>query len=215
MCYFLGNDSCTLGFSAGPSSLTVPLAEDAFIQGDFTSESNSVENESKDLMEDKICSEAENQGNEAMALDLCLTADEVHDEESWDLKPQEGGENGSVPDLTTEHREEERLTDSNQLEGSDCHEVASFDFSVQDLQTSSPEAGWTSEPTVETISLSKMVVDDSLPMVSAVSTREEDVSPLKAVFDALDQDGDGFVRIEEFMEFAAAYGADQVRYRVC
>lgn len=209
------NDSCTLGFSAGPSSLTVPLAEDAFIQGDFTSESNSVENESKDLMEDKICSEAENQGNEAMALDLCLTADEVHDEESWDLKPQEGGENGSVPDLTTEHREEEQLTDSNQLEGSDCHEVASFDFSVQDLQTSSPEAGWTSEPTVETISLSKMVVDDSLPMVSAVSTREEDVSPLKAVFDALDQDGDGFVRIEEFMEFAAAYGADQVRYRVC
>nr|XP_020461792.1 rab11 family-interacting protein 3 isoform X2 [Monopterus albus] len=56
-----------------------------------------------------------------------------------------------------------------------------------------------------------MVVDDSLPMVSAVKTREEDVSPLKAVFDALDQDGDGFVRIEEFMEFAAAYGADQVK----
>ncbi|KAK1881038.1 Rab11 family-interacting protein 3 [Dissostichus eleginoides] len=56
-----------------------------------------------------------------------------------------------------------------------------------------------------------MVGGDSLPMVSAESTREEDVSPLKAVFDALDQDGDGFVRIEEFMEFAAAYGADQVK----
>ncbi|XP_062298738.1 rab11 family-interacting protein 3 isoform X1 [Scomber scombrus] len=48
-------------------------------------------------------------------------------------------------------------------------------------------------------------------MVSAVNKSEDDVSPLKAVFDALDQDGDGFVRIEEFMEFAAAYGADQVK----
>ncbi|XP_056285138.1 rab11 family-interacting protein 3 isoform X3 [Pseudoliparis swirei] len=56
-----------------------------------------------------------------------------------------------------------------------------------------------------------MEADDSLPMVSAVTPGEEDVSPLKAVFDALDQDGDGFVRIEEFMEFAAAYGADQVK----
>uniref|UniRef100_A0A147A9Z7 Rab11 family-interacting protein 3 n=1 Tax=Fundulus heteroclitus TaxID=8078 RepID=A0A147A9Z7_FUNHE len=45
----------------------------------------------------------------------------------------------------------------------------------------------------------------------AVDTRPEDLSPLKAVFDALDQDGDGFVRIEEFMAFAAAYGADQVK----
>ncbi|XP_074475105.1 rab11 family-interacting protein 3 isoform X2 [Sebastes fasciatus] len=202
------NESLALGLSAEPSSLTVPLAEDASIRGEFTSESCSVGNESnEDLMEDNICSEAKNQGNEAMALDLCLTTDEVRGEETWDLKPREDVQNGSVPDPTTEQREEE----SNQLEGSDCHEVASFDFSVQDLHTSSPEAGWTSEQTVETISLSKMVVDDSLPMVSAVNTREEDVSPLKDVFDALDQDGDGFVRIEEFMEFAAAYGADQVK----
>ncbi|KAM8729146.1 rab11 family-interacting protein 3 isoform 2-T2 [Acanthopagrus schlegelii] len=198
------NDSFALGLSAAPSSLTAPPAEDAFTQGDCTSESSSVENESKDLMEDKICSEANTRGNEVMALDLCLTADEVHNEETWDLKPQGGVENGSAPDPTTERREEERSTDTNQPEGSDCHEVASFDFSVQ-------EAGWTSEQTVEAISRSKVVEDDSLPMVSAVSTKEEDVSPLKAVFDALDQDGDGFVRIEEFMEFAAAYGADQVK----
>lgn len=201
------NDSFALSLSAEPSLLTVPLAEDVFIESDVTSQSDSVENESKDLMEDKIGSEAKNQGNEAMALDLCLATDE----ETWDLKTLEGVQNESVPDPTTEQREEERLTDINQLQGSDCHEVASFDFSVQELNSSSPEAGWTSEQTVETISLSKMVVDDSLPMVSAGNTREEDVSPLKAVFDALDQDGDGFVRIEEFMEFAAAYGADQVR----
>uniref|UniRef100_A0A3B4Z0M2 RAB11 family interacting protein 3 n=1 Tax=Stegastes partitus TaxID=144197 RepID=A0A3B4Z0M2_9TELE len=189
------NDSLALHLSDETSSLTLPPAEDALIQGDFSSESVSVENVSKDLMEEEICSEATNQGNKEMALDLCLTVEEVRDEESWDLKPPEDVQNGGVSDLTAEQREEERTTDTNQLEVSDCNDVA----------------GWTSEQAVETLSISKMVVDDSLPMVSAVSTREEDVSPLKAVFDALDQDGDGFVRIEEFMEFAAAYGADQVK----
>ncbi|XP_028263784.1 rab11 family-interacting protein 3 isoform X1 [Parambassis ranga] len=200
------NDSQTLCFSDEPSSVTLPLAEDGLIQGDFTSESYSLESVSKDLMEDKICSEANNQGNTAMALDLCLTVEEIHDEESWNLK-----QNGRIIDSPAEQREEERLTHTDQLEGLVCHELASLDFSVQDLNTSSPEAGWTSEQAVEKISLSNMVVDDSLPMVSAVDSSEEDVSPLKAVFDALDQDGDGFVRIEEFMEFAAAYGADQVK----
>lgn len=200
------NDSFVHDVSVEPAPLTVALAEDAFSPSDFTSESHSAENEHKDLMEDGICSEAKPQGNEAMALDLCLTADE----ETWELTPHEDIQDESIPDPTTEQREQERSADTNQQEGSDSHEVASFDFSVQDLDSSASEAGWTSEQTV-TIPLSKMVVDDSLPMVSAVNTGEEDVSPLKAVFDALDQDGDGFVRIEEFMEFAAAYGADQVR----
>ncbi|XP_077959912.1 rab11 family-interacting protein 3 isoform X2 [Gasterosteus aculeatus] len=203
------NDSFALRLSAEassaePSSLTGPPAEDVFIRGDFIC---SVESGSTDLMEENICSEAQNQGNQAMALDLCLTAEEVHDEETWDLKPGPDVQNGSV----LHPSDEERTTDGDRLDGTDCREVASFDFSVEDLHASSPEAGWTSEQTVETISLSKMVVDDSLPMVSAVNAREEDASPLKAVFDALDQDGDGFVRIEEFMEFAAAYGADQVK----
>ncbi|KAG7507899.1 rab11 family-interacting 3 isoform X2 [Solea senegalensis] len=205
------NDSFALVLSAEPSSLTVSLAEDVFIQGDLSSECYSVENVSKDLMEDRIGSEATHQENEAMALDLGFTADEVNDEGTWDLKPQEDLESGSVPDSAAEQREEDSsVNDTNQRDGSDCHEITSFEFSVHDLN-SSPQAGWTSEQNVETLSLSKMVVDDSLPMVSAENTREEDVSPLKAVFDALDQDGDGFVRIEEFMEFAAAYGADQVK----
>lgn len=196
------NDSFALGLSAEGSSLTVPQAEDAFTKGGL-----SVENELKDLMGDEVCT----QGNEAMALDPCLTADEVQNKETWDLKPQEGVQDATVTNLTPEPKEEEPLTDTKQLEGSDHHDVVSLGFPDQDLHNSSSEAGWTSEQTVETISLAKMVGNDSLPMVSAVNSREEDVSPLKAVFDALDQDGDGFVRIEEFMEFAAAYGADQVR----
>ncbi|XP_070783318.1 rab11 family-interacting protein 3 isoform X1 [Enoplosus armatus] len=139
-------------FEGSVPLLDLEVPDSAVIRNVTLKQQGENDSFSKDLMEDAIYSEAKHQGNEAMALDLCLTADEVHDEETWDLKPQE-----------------------------DCHEVASFDFSVP------------------------------LPMVSAVNTREEDVSPLKAVFDALDQDGDGFVRIEEFMEFAAAYGADQVK----
>ncbi|XP_047464469.1 rab11 family-interacting protein 3 [Mugil cephalus] len=205
------NDSLALGLSDEPPSLTLPLDEHAIIHGDFTMVSNSVESPSKDLMEKVFFSEAENQENKAMALDLCLTVAEVHEDESWDVKPQDGVQHATVPSPSAEQREDESLTDANRLEASDCHEVPPFDFSVQDLNTSSPQSGWTNDQAVETISLSKMGVDDSLPMVSAVNTREEDVSPLKAVFDALDQDGDGFVRIEEFMEFAAAYGADQVK----
>ncbi|MED6238731.1 hypothetical protein ATANTOWER_028550 [Ataeniobius toweri] len=200
------NELLALGPTDEPSFLTLPVDEDACIHNDLTSQCNSVENMSVDLMEDQNSHVAKTQSyQEEMALDLCLTVDDVHDD-SWDVEQQETIKGGNIPCL----RAEERLMD--QPEDSDhLHQVASFDLSVQDINISSPEAGWTSEQAVEMISHSEMVGNDSLPVVSVVNTRQEDASSLKAVFDALDQDGDGFVRIEEFMEFAAAYGADQVK----
>lgn len=50
----------------------------------------------------------------------------------------------------------------------------------------------------------------NVPIVSTTAHRSEEQSALRAVFHALDQDGDGFVHIEEFIEFAKAYGAEQV-----
>lgn len=192
------NDSCAVDVSVETPT------EDAFFPGEFTSV-NCFVKDCKDLMEHPVCSEAKPQGNEAMAS--CLAAADVPDNETLDLMPQKGAHNGSDPAQTAEQQGVERVAGMDRSGGSSAHD-SSFDFLVQDLH-SSPEVRRTSEQPV-TISLSKMVADDSLPMVSAVNV-EEDVSPLKAVFDALDQDGDGFVRIEEFMEFAAAYGADQVR----
>uniref|UniRef100_A0A674NAY3 RAB11 family interacting protein 3 (class II) n=1 Tax=Takifugu rubripes TaxID=31033 RepID=A0A674NAY3_TAKRU len=192
------NDSCAVDVPAETSALTATPAEDAFVPGEFSE--NCFVKDCKDPTEDPVCSEAKPQGNGAMAS--CLAAADVHNNETLDLVPQKGAQNGSDPDLVTEQQGEERLAGTDQSGGSS-------DFLVEDLLGSAPEEGRTSEQPV-TISLSKMV-DDSLPMVSAVNVEEADVSPLKAVFDALDQDGDGFVRIEEFMEFAAAYGADQVK----
>ncbi|XP_045558503.1 rab11 family-interacting protein 3 isoform X2 [Salmo salar] len=184
---------------------------DASVLGHLPSGCSSKENGPQDLMEDKIIFDfTKHEGEEEMALDQCLTSDALPDEETWDLKPPGAIQGDSVPALQTEQRDGERLADLDLFAGTmGCHKRDSFDCPVLELNGLSSDSGWTSEQTVETLSLSKMVGSDS--MVPVVNQREEDPSPLKAVFDALDQDGDGFVRIEEFMEFAAAYGADQVK----
>ncbi|XP_053132677.1 rab11 family-interacting protein 3 isoform X2 [Hemicordylus capensis] len=53
---------------------------------------------------------------------------------------------------------------------------------------------------------------EHLVVVEEESPPSPEGSPrLRAVFDALDRDGDGFVRIEEFIQFATVYGAEQVK----
>ncbi|XP_072312783.1 rab11 family-interacting protein 3 isoform X2 [Eucyclogobius newberryi] len=169
--------------------LSESLTEAANVQDDGRLEDTDQNEEMKDRLQCEI-----KNLDSTMALDLSLTTDEVQREEHPDTL--------QTDTLTTEATPEPN-EDSNHLKASDI-----LDFSVQD---SSVEAERTNKQTVETLCLSKMVGDDSVPLVPSDNTSEEDVSPLKAVFDALDQDGDGFVRIEEFMEFAAAYGADQVK----
>ncbi|XP_024243296.1 rab11 family-interacting protein 3 isoform X2 [Oncorhynchus tshawytscha] len=176
---------------------------DASILGHLPSGCSSDKNGSQDLMEDKMIFDVtKHEGEEEMALDQCNNSDALRDEETWDLKLPEA----------IQGDDEVRLADLDLFaRTTDCHKQDSFDGLVLEMNGSSSESGWTSEQAVENLSLSKMVGSDSMPVVPIVNRREEDLSPLKVVFDALDQDGDGFVRIEEFMEFAAAYGADQVK----
>ncbi|XP_051037010.1 rab11 family-interacting protein 3 [Phodopus roborovskii] len=51
----------------------------------------------------------------------------------------------------------------------------------------------------------------ALSLSSEPGTAQEEGARLRTVFDALDRDGDGFVRIEDFIQFAMVYGAEQVK----
>ncbi|XP_077482800.1 rab11 family-interacting protein 3-like [Stigmatopora argus] len=169
-------------------SRTSSLSEDGLVQGAL-----STERSSDDLIQSTLPPTVERPASESMSLDCHLTNDGI-------LKTEElRGEAAS--DVATDQREEEQSPPAN----------PSLDFNVLELNHCTEDDRWTSEQDVDTLSLSKMMADDSLPILSVVNPSEEDESPLKTVFDALDQDGDGFVRIEEFVEFAAAYGADQVK----
>lgn len=75
-----------------------------------------------------------------------------------------------------------------------------------------PDAPNDAEMALEFCVSSDVIQDGSVSACAlpAANPQHEDHSALRTVFQALDQDGDGFVRIEEFMEFATAYGVEQV-----
>lgn len=75
-----------------------------------------------------------------------------------------------------------------------------------------PDAPNDAEMALEFCVSSDVIQDGSVSACAlpATNPQHEDHSALRTVFQALDQDGDGFVRIEEFMEFATAYGVEQV-----
>ncbi|XP_036316027.1 rab11 family-interacting protein 3 isoform X2 [Pipistrellus kuhlii] len=74
-------------------------------------------------------------------------------------------------------------------------------------------------PTASELALEVGPVDTHLPSDGSQSRSPasepagcaEDGPRLRTVFDALDGDGDGFVRVEDFVQFATVYGAEQVK----
>ncbi|KAJ8344737.1 hypothetical protein SKAU_G00289300 [Synaphobranchus kaupii] len=119
----------------------------------------------------------------------CLTAEFVYDREDLDPKP---------PD--------EML----------CEPGSGLELDVQPgslrtLYELDPGSLRTSEQTLVGLSPPEDGVSTALSVGGYESQIEDDLSPLRAVFSALDQDRDGFVQIEEFLQFAKAYGAEQVK----
>ncbi|XP_041073728.1 rab11 family-interacting protein 3-like isoform X2 [Polyodon spathula] len=82
-------------------------------------------------------------------------------------------------------------------------------------QESSPSLWQTNAWPVECVSPlpGQLLAEGALTSGDSLALGEEavELSPLRAVFDALDQDHDGFVRIEEFVQFATVYGVEQVK----
>ncbi|XP_047666765.1 rab11 family-interacting protein 3 isoform X2 [Tachysurus fulvidraco] len=76
-----------------------------------------------------------------------------------------------------------------------------------------PDGPDDAEMALEICVSSDLIQDGSVgaSALPAANPQDDERSALQAVFQALDQDGDGFVRIEEFMEFATAYGVEQVK----
>ncbi|XP_061079342.1 rab11 family-interacting protein 3-like [Conger conger] len=138
--------------------------------------------------------------------DQRLTAESVCDGETLHPRPPDETqcEAASGPELHVRHSA--LHIDLEFPKDALCHE---HHFSSQAYQD--PGSKRTSEQTLAGLSLPGEGVCSALSVGGCESHREGDLFPLRAVFSALDQDRDGFVQIEEFLQFAKTYGAEQVK----
>ncbi|XP_035260605.1 rab11 family-interacting protein 3 isoform X2 [Anguilla anguilla] len=163
---------------------------------------------SVDLMEEKVfLGSARQEEHKELIGSSSPTADAMHDKETPDPKPPESTLQEGLPGLELNGRSGEAELDLDAvLHTQDCPEDLALE--LDGLPSGNL---WMTEETAEGLLLSEVGASNSLPMGGSVSEGVDDLSSLKAVFNALDQDSDGFVRIEEFLQFATAYGAEQVK----
>ncbi|XP_040604311.1 rab11 family-interacting protein 3 isoform X2 [Mesocricetus auratus] len=138
---------------------------------------------------------------------LCLWPEEQNATRCWQEEPDapcfwpEDGEEPKVPCLQFKEPEKPKVPGSWPEELEDCCATRGLPLehlpSESELLQACP--GPPSDP------------GPALSLSSELGTVQEEGARLRTVFDALDRDGDGFVRIEDFIQFATVYGAEQVK----
>ncbi|XP_048870429.1 rab11 family-interacting protein 3 isoform X1 [Brienomyrus brachyistius] len=188
---------CSL--STGPQVTSLSHNGDVSHTGDPLSQGQD-QDVSRDLMAEEVAvGLMVQQVNKESILDLSSTVGSMHDIKS--------NEDSKVPEGPVE----EILSDRDISKDAVFQRQGSPDDLAQETYGSAPVSVRTSEKTIERLSLPEVGTSTCLPVRGGMLPSEEDMLPLKAVFNALDQDGDGFVRIEEFVQFATVYGAEQVK----
>ncbi|XP_060219908.1 rab11 family-interacting protein 3 isoform X2 [Meriones unguiculatus] len=138
---------------------------------------------------------------------LCLWPEEQNTTRCWQEEPD-------APSFWPEDREEPRVSCPQFKEQEKPKVPCSWPEELEDCR---PTRGLPLEPLPtegELLQACPGPPSDPGPALSLPSepgTAQEEGARLRTVFDALDRDGDGFVRIEDFIQFATVYGAEQVK----
>uniref|UniRef100_A0A8C9W407 RAB11 family interacting protein 3 (class II) n=1 Tax=Scleropages formosus TaxID=113540 RepID=A0A8C9W407_SCLFO len=194
---------------------TEPLHTDPPVEGDASCVAELLPspgpgcNVSGDLMAaSTVQSLAKFEVNESPVLEFTLSVESM-----CDLEPDKDSEvpQGNIPAEPPAVKLDDSFVELDVTQHVVCETQECGDRLDQAWYAASTGSLRSGEQMVEGLSLPEVGASATLPVRSGTSPSEEDLSPLKAVFDALDQDGDGFVRIEEFVQFATVYGAEQVK----
>ncbi|KPP67312.1 hypothetical protein Z043_114114 [Scleropages formosus] len=192
---------------------TEPLHTDPPVEGDASCVAELLPspgpgcNVSGDLMAaSTVQSLAKFEVNESPVLEFTLSVESM-----CDLEPDKDSEvpQGNIPAEPPAVKLDDSFVELDVTQHVVCETQECGDRLDQAWYAASTGSLRSGEQMVEGLSLPEVGASATLPVRSGTSPSEEDLSPLKAVFDALDQDGDGFVRIEEFVQFATVYGAEQ------